>query len=61
MLKDWHRESVAVTAYGDSLGLSQSQPIMVDEEEVEAPEDSVYSGHNRWQRQELEHLQEAWG
>lgn len=52
---------MAVTADGDGLGLSQSQPIMVDEEEVEAPAVSMCPGHNRWQRQELEHLQEAWG
>lgn len=36
-----------VTADGDSLGFSQSQPIMVDEEEVEAPEGSVCPGHSR--------------
>lgn len=33
---------------------------MVDEE-VKVPEGSVCLAHNRWQRQELEHLQEAWG
>lgn len=39
----------------------QPVQVMADEEEVEAPEGSVCPDHNRWQGQELEHLQEAWG